>query len=346
MEKILESVRRRLPRSGIPLERVSNSLKKDLSKFSGVINHKYLCLCCKKFINGAHYCLTCRHYFCESCFLNQFNTNCQICKQDKISTDVPLKDLKELSYYMFKCPNERSGCRLKLFYEIYNDHVPFCGYEPLLCLYPDCKKRIIRKKYPEHIRKCSQKLIICKHCYEDQKFCEFNQHLLDCKQRIVECFGCNKQLKNKYLKNHLRICDMVDLICEKCGFEFNKKDMENHSDIDCFVHEMHRFEKFMFGAISGLRKEILKSSNKIDLYMKHSQQKCINCNRFSCEVALKTCHLCSNSYCSSCAKQTFMNCKFCNNIFCVKCSQNFKGEGKKGCVKCLVSRENNKEKFK
>lgn len=49
------------------------------------------------------------------------------------------------------------------------------------------------------------------------------------------------------------------------------------------------------------------------------KNKCQDCDRYACEVALKTCFICKITKCTFCGKENYKTCKDCDNLFCNKC---------------------------
>lgn len=80
-----------------------------------------------------------------------------------------------------------------------------------------------------------------------------------------------------------------------------------------------RYKKTFEKEFKEISDEFSRISELIKEKEKFIELKCRNCNKFSCEVALKDCTLCHLKMCMYCAKQNFSQCISCGKLFCNNC---------------------------
>jgi hypothetical protein len=284
-----------------------------------------------------HYCKFCQIYYCEDCLIGKLKGICKKCNTCKISRDIPLRKLKELSYYRFLCPNNKHGCSQRLFFEIYQNHLDKCLYEPMLCFFPECDQKVFRRKYLEHVQLCQHRITTCQFCSQSINSNQLESHYVECPKREVQCSGCNKYMLNQFLQDHLQICGKVDLVCDDCEAPLDKKYPLSHSQVDCISLQMNRFYTASNEKISSLKSQVIKVSTAWENLQNFMNLDCVLCKKKSCQVALKNCGECFHKFCSSCAKRTFTNCKVCSRIFCKPCFEFIKLENEQGCKKCCLN---------
>lgn len=283
------------------------------------LDRSLLCFVCKKLVINPLHCTDCQILYCERCGYENPERTCQKCKSKKLSNKIPPSQMVTLSKYNIYCKSKNSGCQLILFYENLLEHQEHCHHERLLCIFPQCYERIKRKHFPYHIKNCAFRLIKCKFCYKDFNYRELRVHSVNCLEKLVKCQGCQKQILNKYLAEHIKNCDNLKLICQRCNKEFSREDVGQHTELNCIVGLIVKYREQFDKEFLEIKEEFEKIAKLIEQKEKYLELKCRECDKFSCEVALKNCKICRLKICSYCVKNSFVVCVNCGQDYCRKC---------------------------
>lgn len=299
-------------REGIALDRVL--LEEDQKIESALI-----CKSCQRLIIKPYFCNHCKVLFCQSCAMRYENPICELCNTERLTDTIQQFYRIMLAKYRVHCKNKNEGCELILYYENLEEHEDICHHERLLCIYPDCFEKIERKNYPFHIRNCPLRLLNCQYCFKDYKFIEIETHHLNCEMKMVQCYGCMRQVLNKFLNEHVEICDEIKVVCEKCETVFKKHEIGNHTEVDCVANLLKNFRESSSIALRELKDQIRVVKDKIEENSHLTENRCHQCQKVSCEVAIKCCEICNTKSCNICYKEFLKPCKACKKLFCPTC---------------------------
>lgn len=281
-------------------------------------------LCCKNcdlLVYKPYFCSNCNVLYCQICALLNESDLCSLCKSTSLTTNIPQFIKVMLSKYRIKCRNLDENCDFVLYYENLEDHEDNCYKEKILCLFPDCKEKVDRKNYPLHIKKCPLRIVSCRYCAKDYKYCEIWNHEMSCEMRMVSCYGCNRKVLNKFLNDHIDICDNIQVICSDCQTNINKSEMMNHSQMECFEIRSNRFKQESMVKVNQLFDQIQILEFRLDQINLCDSNKCDKCEKNGCSVEIEKCLECLFCSCRHCTKEFWkknqrdgcLSCIFCNS---------------------------------
>ena len=131
------------------------------------------------------------------------------------------------------------------------DHLDLCGYVYETCKL-ECGVVLQRNELKVHEKDCLHRIVECKHCREDFKFCELPTHLDVCPKMEVSCeLECGEWLCRKNMAQHLeQECGLVVETCKLgCGVELTRDELKIHVTDTCVQREIpceHCEEYFKF----------------------------------------------------------------------------------------------------
>ena len=145
----------------------------------------------------------------------------------------------ELHTHLDKCPKMEVSCELKcgkiMCREDMTQHLKQeCGLMVEMCKL-GCGKEMTRNELRIHMTDtCVQRLIQCKHCKGDFKFCDMSAHLDVCPKMEVSCeLKCGVVMCREVMTQHLEVdCPEKAIECPyakyKCVGLIKRKDMSKH----------------------------------------------------------------------------------------------------------------------
>ena len=147
----------------------------------------------------------------------------------------------ELHTHLDKCPKMEVSCELKygkiMCREDMTQHLKQdCGLMVEMCKL-GCGKEMTRNELRIHMTDtCVQRLIQCKHCKGDFKFCDMSAHLDVCPKMEVSCeLKCGKIMCREDMTQHLKQdCGLMVEMCKLgCGKEMTRNELRIHVTDTC-----------------------------------------------------------------------------------------------------------------
>ena len=127
------------------------------------------------------------------------------------------------------CRKDFKSCEL-------TTHLEMCPKMEVLCELK-CGKRLCRENMAQHMeQECGLVVEMCKlGCGVELTRDELKIHVTDtCVQRIIPCKHCEEDFKYCDMTNHLDVCPTMKVLCELgCGVIMCREDMTQHLEVDC-----------------------------------------------------------------------------------------------------------------
>ena len=142
------------------------------------------------------------------------------CPQRKVECEHCHNKFKfcELTTHLDECPKMEVSCKLK------------------------CGKKLCRENMAQHLeQECGLVVETCKlGCGVELTRDELKIHVTDtCVQRIIPCKHCGEDFKYCDMTNHLDVCPRMKVSCELgCDIMICREDMTQHIEVDCVEKEI------------------------------------------------------------------------------------------------------------
>ena len=185
----------------------------------------------------------------------------------------------ELHTHLDKCPKMEVSCELKcgniMCRENMAQHLKQeCGLMVEMCKL-GCGKEMTRNELRIHMTDtCVQRLIQCKHCKGDFKFCDMSPHLDVCPKMKVSCeLKCGVVMCREVMTQHLEVdCSEKAIECPyakyKCVGLIKRKDMSKHLEERRVEHLELKLNDFIIEEseiIAKLKEKISEQSATIEI---------------------------------------------------------------------------------
>ena len=181
-------------------------------------------------------CIRCQGIKREVCTSSGGEQFCSCCKKEGEQANPNLQMDSMVLTFKCSCPLIARGCGWVEALGGCQNHLDTCGY-----VYETCKLRcgevLQRDELKVHEKEnCPQRIVECKHCREEFKFCELPTHLEMCPKMEVSCeLKCGKILCSENMAQHLeQECGLVVEICKlRCGVELTRDELKIHVTDTC-----------------------------------------------------------------------------------------------------------------
>ena len=185
--------------------------------------------------NKMFVCIRCQGIMREVCVSSDCEQFCSCCKKEGEQTNLNLPMSNMVLSFKCSCPLIARGCGWLGALGGCQDHLDTCGY-----VYETCKLRcgvvLQRNELKVHEKEnCPQRIVECKHCYEEFKSSDMTKHLDECPKMKVLCeLGCGLIMCREDMTQHLEVdCSEKELECPfakyKCQMGLIKrKNMSKH----------------------------------------------------------------------------------------------------------------------
>ena len=180
-------------------------------------------------------CIRCQGIMREVCLSSDGEQFCSCCKKEGEQTNLNLHVSNMVLSFKCSCPLIARGCGWVGALGGCQDHLDTCGY-----VYETCKLRcgvvLQRNELKVHEKDCLHRIVECKHCRKDFKFCELPTHLDVCPKMEVSCeLKCGEWLCRENMAQHLeQECGLVVETCKLgCGVELTRDELKIHVTDTC-----------------------------------------------------------------------------------------------------------------
>ena len=211
--------------------------------------------------NTMFVCIRCQGIMREVCISSGGEQFCSSCKKGSEQIHPNLQMDNMVLSFKCSCPLIARGCNWLGALRSCQNHLDTCGYVQQACK-SRCGVVLQRDQLQAHEEeKCLQRIVTCKHCSDNFKFCELSTHLDECPKMEVSCelkcgvimyresmpshieiecglvvemcsLGCEMKLTRDELRLHVAdTCVQREIQCEHCKEDFKCCDMSNHLDL-------------------------------------------------------------------------------------------------------------------
>ena len=185
--------------------------------------------------NTMFVCIRCQGIMREVCTSSDGEQFCSCCKKKRERTHPNLHVSNMVLSFKCSCPLSARGCGWLGALGGCQVHLDTCGY-----VYETCKLRcgvvLQRSELKVHEKDCLHRIVECKHCRKNLKFCELPTHLEMCPKMEMSCeLKCGEWLCRENMAQHLKKeCGLVVEMCKlRCGVELTRNELKIHVTDTC-----------------------------------------------------------------------------------------------------------------
>lgn len=150
-------------------------------------------------------CAICETAYCEGCLGKYGKSKCPMKCSDELQIKKKCHKIirNGLASLKLKCRFQTYGCRRSFNYDAYLTHVGVCDHRVMPCIaYSKCSKMDKISEIHEHQDVCGFVEIQCEYCKTPYLRNQKDKHMRRCKEKIDMCRWCNEFMDHRALKSH------------------------------------------------------------------------------------------------------------------------------------------------
>ena len=149
-------------------------------------------------------CSRCQGILREACNSNSGEQFCLCCKKKEEQTHPNLQVRNTVPFLESLCPIHQRGCNWVGNLGDCEKHLEVCGYVHEKCKL-GCGVVLSRDELRIHSKEiCAQRIVVCRYCRGNQKYCDLLTHLSRCNKMSVPCeLMCDKQVIRENVAQHM-----------------------------------------------------------------------------------------------------------------------------------------------